>query len=484
MKQDFSKERIYSERAFSILPLARYIALLVMFISMPGSLAACVSTPTTQPVIGKQQNIIEKVKNNTQGVAPLNGVPQIVTDTITHGAVTLHMNAKLQLPQTARMPVISVDPGQFKQDTVDKALKIFMKGEQLYQIGGPKTKAQVQKEYILHQALQMQSAQSNNGTTSTGNAPGARELDDAGWKKAIDEAPETVQRIPTSGLLTRSDEGNLVSNGITYKGFHGQSMSGVADLGGGYDARLDIWSSNSGKDSTVRFINRDITSVYNYSALTGSARGMKMSLQKTEALAQNILNAVGATGLKLAYVQLGTLIPLTKSDNPDTMKQAYGLWFTRNVAGVSTTMDQIDARPPDNEAYPYEQVFMLMNDTGVIEFSWTSPVSVAGTVSSNAKILSFNDTMNIFKEQFFIHYAQNDASQGSATYTINRITLGMMRVQVKDSNSGYLMIPVWDFYGSARTNVNGTISTTDHTLQSFLTINALDGSIIDRHLGY
>ena len=96
----------------------------------------------------------------------------IVTDTITHGAVTLHMNAN-QLPQTARMPVISVDPGQFKQDTVDKALKIFMKGEQLYQIGGPKTKAQVQKEYILHQALQMQSAQSNNGTTGTQVEPRA-----------------------------------------------------------------------------------------------------------------------------------------------------------------------------------------------------------------------------------------------------------------------------------------------------------------------
>jgi len=484
MKQDFSQEWVHDEHALSLPPLTRCTAVLILLIFVIGSLAACVSTPTTPPVISKQQDIAEKVQNNTQGATPLKGAPQTVKDTITHGAVTLNMNAQLQLPQTSQIPVVSVLPGQFKQDTADKVIKTFMEGKQLYQPGGPETKEEVQKEYILHQALQLQSAQSNNGTANAGNAPGAREMDASEWQKAIDEAPETVKKAPTTGLLVRSDEGNLVSNGVTYKGFHGQFLDVVADLGMGYDASLKVWSSDSGKDSSVQFVNRDITSVYTYSALTGNARGMKMSLEETKALAQNTLNAVGATGLTLADVQLGTLIPLTKNDNPDTMNQAYGLWFTRNVAGVSTTMDQIDARPPDNEAYPYERVFMLINDTGVIEFSWTSPVNVVGTVSSNAKILSFNDTMNIFKEQFFIHYAQNDASQGSVTYTINRITLGMMRVQVKDSDSGYLMIPVWDFYGSASTNVNGTISTTDHTLQSFLTINALDGSIIDRHLGY
>jgi hypothetical protein len=43
------------------------------------------------------------------------------------------------------------------------------------------------------------------------------------------------------------------------------------------------------------------------------------------------------------------------------------------------------------------------------------------------------------------------------------------------------MVPVWDFFGVI-TGANGDI--TDDPERSLLTINAVDGSIIDRDLGY
>ena len=303
-------------------------------------------------------------------------------------------------------------------------------------------------------------------------------------QQLIANAPETMPRVPITGQLQTVNESDIGK----VKGYHGQSLGvdGVAaDSGKGYDMTLSVDAFTSPRLCAVRFANHDITSVYNYSDLTGNARarGMSMSLAQAKNLAQNTLQAVGASELQLTAVQLGTLIPLTSSQNPNTMDQAYGLWFTRHVAGVPTTLDLTDPNPLDAAGYAYERIFMLINDSGVIEFSWTSPMHTTGTVSSNAKIKSFQDAMNILKQQFFIHYAQNDTSRGNTTYTIKRITLGMMRVQNKDQANTYTMIPVWDFYGTGGPSPSNPLLI-DHSIESFLTINAIDGSVIDRTQGY
>ena len=59
----------------------------------------------------------------------------------------------------------------------------------------------------------------------------------------------------------------------------------------------------------------------------------------------------------------------------------------------------------------------------------------------------------------------------------NNITLGMMRVAKKDSSNEYYYLPVWDFIGHYGESNGGTE-------MSFLTINAIDGSLVDRGLGY
>lgn len=207
-----------------------------------------------------------------------------------------------------------------------------------------------------------------------------------------------------------------------------------------------------------------------------------MSLKQAEDLAQNTLQAIGITGLMLTQTQIGTLVPLTQDGQASTMNQAYGFWFTRGVNGVSTTMDLTDSNPWLTSSYQYERAFLLINDKGVNELNWTSPMRVTGTVSSNAQILPFDRVLTRFKAQFFDRYALSNPAVDHATFTINRITLGLMRVQVKDASGKYMLIPVWDFYGSASGKTNAAAS--GHTLHSFLTISALDGSTINRSLGY
>lgn len=74
---------------------------------------------------------------------------------------------------------------------------------------------------------------------------------------------------------------------------------------------------------------------------------------------------------------------------------------------------------------------------------------------------------------------------------IDNIQLGMMRIDIPNSDE-YLAIPVWDFYGGyivknpQDTDGMNTeeLVYTDYNYVSFITINALNGGIIDRNTGY
>ena len=58
--------------------------------------------------------------------------------------------------------------------------------------------------------------------------------------------------------------------------------------------------------------------------------------------------------------------------------------------------------------------------------------------------------------------------------------MNLFRLRLKDKNE-YMYVPVWDFIGTWKTDYYATEPGKEFT---FLTINAIDGSIIDRGLGY
>ena len=78
-----------------------------------------------------------------------------------------------------------------------------------------------------------------------------------------------------------------------------------------------------------------------------------------------------------------------------------------------------------------------------------------------------------------------DAS-GGVEYHITEVRLGLVSISEHNSDN-ILLVPAWDFLGYERGRISadvnwGTRST--NKLEPFLTINAIDGSIIDRSLGY
>ena len=182
-------------------------------------------------------------------------------------------------------------------------------------------------------------------------------------------------------------------------------------------------------------------------------------------------------------------------------KHCYTLVYTRNYQGILQTYDGEVINYVDLYAnvLPYEKIVICINDNGLIHFEWVAPIKEVGTVGDNVKLLDFDDIVDIFEKQIQI---QGVIGQDLPTMfyevdkkiiNIDRIALTMERIKKQDSQNEYLIVPAWNFYGTEVTNY---IPTKDsESLEnlvieckifshSYLTINAIDGSIIDRSLGY
>lgn len=136
---------------------------------------------------------------------------------------------------------------------------------------------------------------------------------------------------------------------------------------------------------------------------------------------------------------------------------------------------------------------VYVNNTGVILIEWTSPCDVIRTVNENVELKPFDEIKQIFKQQILYHVYEEDGK--ADTLKINQVRLGYMAVPEKGDISNYRMIPVWDFIGPSfsdeeyakitdpKNNEEGATVIPNEDI-SYLTVNAIDGSIIDRNLGY
>lgn len=134
---------------------------------------------------------------------------------------------------------------------------------------------------------------------------------------------------------------------------------------------------------------------------------------------------------------------------------------------------------------------------GDAQFIWDSPKKMLKLENENAKLLSFDEIQEKARKAFS-YIASPSGSVDDVLYyriVINDIRLGYMTV--KRAGGGYSTIPVWDFFGyyykgfssqdatSLRLDENGEHRYNSHGgTTSMLTLNAMDGSIIDRSTGY
>ena len=152
--------------------------------------------------------------------------------------------------------------------------------------------------------------------------------------------------------------------------------------------------------------------------------------------------------------------PFWLESGSDTAKQHFGA---------------VDAYAQYGYLYPQPAVYVTVQRGKVLSAEWKSTLRILQTDNENVQLLAFPEILEIFRQQvlrnYYIDPPEGDAPVPVVTRDVQQIRLSMLRVQKPDSDAYYLL-PVWDFLTDAR-----------HPT-TLLTINAIDGSIIDRNLGY
>ena len=215
----------------------------------------------------------------------------------------------------------------------------------------------------------------------------------------------------------------------------------------------------------------------------GRAEDCTISLEEAAAVADKEVHAILPDYQMSAYGQL----PQTELGSK---KKYYIFRYTRHLNGIPVNDSYGGENMTANYGYTsgLGVVTAVVRDQGLCYLSYRNPYDVGETVEENVDLLPFSDIWDIFSNLALlsIQHLEIDENLQKNELEIYQVRFGYMTLLQPDGS--YRYTPVWDFYG--RRYLAGT-GTYGHAHEfdpieglSELTINAVNGTVIDRLLGY
>ena len=511
-----------------------------LFIIITTLLAAC--QPTPEEVIVKSKvddNYMDKIEEG-QGAekAEKNAQESIVaqtqkwTETIEakDKILSVVINADVKIPDAESFPVVQLLPAKITQEQVDSFLNRFFPGRYGFesdQISQIPTKSEIEATILM---LREWIATKEKNTDNIGKTNHER------WQEEIDFYMEQMEDAPEEDAemvydITKFSIYPLMEvnweEGETIKEMN-EKLEEMKNRAWEDDRELieyyfkdksDRYRVYALKSDTPHVNALGISSESKFNIRAGIENyadipGLNTSNAQAKAMADEAAAVLGLNYMEAAFSSVGTYIISVSSFGKDVIeKELYHFGYSRAINGVPHTYTQniIQWSQAQSQPWAYEYFDIWIDDDGIQAAILSSCPSAAGQVlSENAPLLSFETIQEKARHSFslgiFAHsrnsygaaqmIAENRATVHENNIIIDKVELGYMRVKQGTGADDYIMIPVWDFIGreSIRMDVVNKKSGESHTAEtempeytdrhSFLTINAIDGSIIDRSLGY
>ncbi len=205
-------------------------------------------------------------------------------------------------------------------------------------------------------------------------------------------------------------------------------------------------------------------------------------------LADHYMKKLGLSEFSSKYTDLSLCVHSYRmlTDNITYPDAAYQIMYTRDIDGFPVTPDfgggtVVGTDDVTTDLCGYEHIAFYVNQDGLMKADIRNLYEVEKPLLDNVELLSFPEIIEIFGEMMPIRYRE-----GTDKITIDRITLGYTKIYDPgmDGTVG-LLVPAWDFYGIwERIPDDGEPYVLDYSTRSLLTINAADGTVIDREYGY
>lgn len=434
----------------------RIIAVLTILLLL--GMSACKPTPDKAIVISKNSN-----DNEISPTTLEYKVPDEYRGCFVNGMFEVNFHAEVQIPNVDRFSLVKVNNAEFSQEQVDKIVAYLMKGKPLKNLQVQKTRAQLEQIYVEYKALiaDVKLHPENYGVTLEEYENSLRLLEEQ-----IENAPEFVDEEENKDGILRA-----FSNGIS-------GLSICADLGKTEPAVLMIDNRDGKGEMTFR--NGDsYKDVQNPALINGTPKNVVVNKEKALELANEAVRGIGADYMQFAAYTVGVVSEKGEgAELEDYKQQCHMFYFTRSFDGIKITYtDLFDSAFNEDSGYNQtilnEIITVCVDDGGVSYIRWVGNSQILGYELKNAALLPFDELIEIGKQQLINKYAWNEDND-KRSIEVKKIVLGYMMIPQKNNSEYNLFVPVWDFFGDS--NNTGYCS--------FITLNALDGSSIDRNLGY
>lgn len=437
-------------------------------------LCGCQPTPQEKTVISKADGIMQEISKETDKPIEEFITPAIWVSSQEYygGKLIVNVDADICVPDVKQHSIYEVKPTGFTQSQAERLIEVLFNNQPVKVASQRWTKTQLE-ELIVKVKVEWES----------GNDMG---MSDEEYQRSIEDLEERWVTAPTT-----VEEMDLDTHIKSFSETGRIDLQG--ELGREKSATLLILNESPLQACRVIFKNNDGIAFNN---IWADDLDLAIDISKEEAIkrAEKILAEIGIDYMTATSVNIGAAYEGERETNNDC-PQCYFVNFTRTVNGVNTTFDYRGGATSNDEQYDipwsYERIAIGIDDMGIVSFSWDGNAEITKTISESALLISFENIMDAFEKNMGIQYAyyNENNSIASVKYDINRITLGLTRIKVPESR--YTLIPVWDFFGDMTiTSVDKEGKKTefkingDYCCESFLTINAIDGTLIDRNLGY
>lgn len=423
----------------------------------------------------KTESAVSKTLLRTRLGAPKHYQNEVSDET---GKLKVFTDADVEIPEVEKVPAIYVRRHDSNQEDIDAITKALFGNTDVYDL--PKEIEETQRAYDTA----METRELSKLTTPY-------EFNE----ELIDPWMPEIGSVRKVYGFVRSVDGNSYKYDLTQR-----------------NESLGIWAKKVSDESELMEGTSYLWSEYDSMKLLYSwipdENSLNIGISKEEAqkLADEKVSALNLQDMQVTSSRVVLELRMGYRGRPqqkDMTDLGYVFHYTRKPTGIPITYTVIPGGGKESrinsETVPwgYEVLDIYVTSDGIDEICFTNQYDIGERKVENLELLPFSDIMAIYEKMMLIQNVDalidkreeardiGEPLQAKNIY-VNKITFGYTRIYDPQSNNHTgLLVPVWDFFGTYELSYDGQnmISVNDVD-KSFITINAVDGSIVDRWLGY
>ena len=465
--------------------MKKYITILLIIV-MALSITACQETPEEVIVVKKDmERMIEQAQTmpdtseNGQSLKDKTHADNSVSYELSEDNVSIKVDAPVTIPGGTQMSIVRVTPGDFTQEQVSAIWNTLIVNTEMFSTSDEMTKSEIESAIIS--AKEFIAKAENEEAKARYNAQLSF------FESIYNAAPEQREAVKADGTLGTLYMRSYGSSDKTeYIGFQAQDESGAVhfvvsnsyeDETGYHDATLSYTRGMSGFSGdgapTIERYDLEITD--------DSVPEQAAELGSPQSAAEQVQVFFNNTNIPFD-IAFATL-------NYDGSSWYYLFHCTRVIGDIPSAFIMGESYYEGGSAeyaktWTHETLTISIDSAGIRNLQWEAPVEITESVVENSSLIAFSDVQKIFDEMMMVTYGFQAHEAESLAIEVSDIRLEMLRIIEPNAADSGLLVPAWNFYGTRTIKyIDGAENATSSNM-ILLSVNAIDGTIIDLSKGY